>query len=150
MAKIRMFQDTDYKKYVISIGLKDELKENNIWIHPYRVIKTTQEEISESLLKKCKQFTMSIEENSVALPIYTRPIPKKSKGQLFKEKHGYSKTMKRLMAKYEAFGLDEYRKIRAKERKERAAYKKAKHIKVIAGRRSKAERLAMKAQKKKK
>ncbi len=39
-------------------------------------------------------------------------MEEKSKGQLFKENHGYSKTMKRLMQKHKANSLEHYRIIR--------------------------------------
>lgn len=39
-------------------------------------------------------------------------IIEKSKGQLFKERYGYSKTMKRLMNKYNCKTVEEYRIIR--------------------------------------
>lgn len=40
-----------------------------------------------------------------------------TKGQLFKIKFGYSKTMKRLMNQYGVSTLEEYRKIRRKKSK---------------------------------
>lgn len=45
----------------------------------------------------------------------------KSKGQLFKEKYGYSKTMKRLMKKYNCSTVQEYRKIRKNARRARSS-----------------------------
>lgn len=53
-------------------------------------------------------------------------VPKKSNGQKFKEKYGYSKTIKRLLRKH-GVSIEEYRRL-VKERKKRAlALKRDKH-----------------------
>lgn len=43
-------------------------------------------------------------------------VPEKSKGQLFKEKYGYSKTMKRNMLKNKCSSIEEYRALRRAKR----------------------------------
>jgi len=48
----------------------------------------------------------------------------KTKGQLFKEKHGYSKTMKRLMNNYGCTTVEQYRVIRRANVKKRKARSK--------------------------
>lgn len=58
-------------------------------------------------------------------------IPK-SKGQLFKEKTGYSKTMKRLMKKHQVSTVEEYRSIRKNAKKEAAAKIKSARLKKAA------------------
>jgi hypothetical protein len=42
-----------------------------------------------------------------------------TKGELFKTKTGYSKSMKRMMTKYNCKTPDEYRKIRRKNQRDR-------------------------------
>lgn len=64
---------------------------------------------------------MSTEETVVPI------LPKKTKGQIFKEKHGYSLTMKRNMKKYGVTTVEEYRVIRKENKKKR---KKAKAVPV--------------------
>jgi len=44
-------------------------------------------------------------------------VPKKSKGKLFKEAYGYSKTMKRLMQKYHCSSIEQYREVRKRNKK---------------------------------
>jgi hypothetical protein len=57
-------------------------------------------------------------ENGMNSPV-TPVVKKKSNGQLFKEKFGYSKTMKRLMKKHEVSSIAEYKEIRkARKKKE--------------------------------
>lgn len=51
-------------------------------------------------------------------------VKKKSNGQLFKEKFGYSKTMKRLMRKHKVNTLEEYKKIRRARKKKEDAFQK--------------------------
>lgn len=92
---------------------------------------------------------MDTDNNLVALPEYDRRGKRKTNGQIFKEKHGYSKTMKRLAKKYEVT-VEEYRVSRKKKRRERAVDKKQRHMKVIAGRKTKAEMQARRAARKKK
>lgn len=45
-------------------------------------------------------------------------VPTKSKGQLFKEKNGYSKTMKRNMKKHNCRTPEQYRDIRNSRKRE--------------------------------
>lgn len=63
-------------------------------------------------------------------------VPKKSKGQLFKEKVGYSKTMKRLMTKHGVQTPEEYKKIRKERKKAQRKIVAAKHAKAKAGRKA--------------
>ncbi len=49
-----------------------------------------------------------------------------SKGSLFKKKHGYSKTMKRLLHKY-GITLEEYRKLRKEKKHKETLARQAKH-----------------------
>ncbi len=70
-------------------------------------------------------------------------VSKPSKGELFKKKHGYSKTMRKNMKKHDldphvySDSLNEYRGIRKKRRKERKLTMKAKKDKIRAGRKVK-------------
>lgn len=60
--------------------------------------------------------------------------PEKSKGQLFKEKVGYSKTMKRLMTKHGVTSLEEYRAIRKRKKKAQRVVVAGKHSMAKANR----------------
>lgn len=51
-------------------------------------------------------------------------VKKKSNGQIFKEKFGYSKTMKRLMRKHKVNTLEEYKAIRRARKKKEDAFQK--------------------------
>lgn len=64
-------------------------------------------------------------------------VPKKSKGQIFKEKHGYSKTMKRNMKKAGVTSIEDYRKIRKERKKVQSQIAKRKHSVASAQRDSK-------------
>lgn len=63
---------------------------------------------------------MQIDMNSQEQPL----VKKKSNGQLFKEKFGYSKTMRRLMTKHKVSSVEEYRKIRRARKKKEDAFQK--------------------------
>lgn len=63
-------------------------------------------------------------------------VPEKSNGQLFKEKVGYSKTMKRLMTKHGVDTPDEYRAIRKARRKRQQKIKADKHALAKANRKA--------------
>lgn len=64
-------------------------------------------------------------------------VPQKSKGQLFKEKHGYSLTMHRNMRRTGCSTVAEYRKNYSKRRAGEAVAKRNKHMKAVAGRKTK-------------
>lgn len=62
---------------------------------------------------------------------------KPTKGELFKKKHGITKTMKRNMQKYDLVDPDDYRTLRKKRRKTEREAAKTRHIKSKAGRKAK-------------
>jgi hypothetical protein len=64
-------------------------------------------------------------------------VPEKSKGQLFKEKYGYSKTLKRNMKKKGCATPEEYRANYTKRRAKEAQIKRDKHMRAVAGRKTK-------------
>ena len=67
-----------------------------------------------------------------------------TKGELFKKKHGYSRTMAKNMKKHDTFGVDEYRKLRKEKRKQHKKVLAAKKDKVLAGKKVKASTLKKK------
>lgn len=64
-------------------------------------------------------------------------VPQKSKGQLFKEKYGYSLTMHRNMRRIGCLTVTEYRRNYSKHRAGKAVAKRNKHMKAVAGRKTK-------------
>jgi hypothetical protein len=78
-------------------------------------------------------------EKKPTLRSFSRPVVVKkeeSKGQAFKKKIGYSKSMKRLMTKYDVQTLEEYRVIRKKTKSEERKMQKEKHSSALAGRKA--------------
>lgn len=61
----------------------------------------------------------------------------KTKGQLFKERMGYSRTMKNLLAK-KGVSIEEYKKLRKERKKAQLLESDAKHDRARAGRKAKA------------
>lgn len=64
-------------------------------------------------------------------------VPQKSKGQLFKEKNGYSRTMYRNMRRKGCDSVAQYRANYGKRRSANAVTKRNKHMKAVAGRKNK-------------
>ena len=64
-------------------------------------------------------------------------VPEKSKGQLFKEKYGYSKTLSRNMKKKGCTTPQEYRANYKTRRAAEAVVKRAKHMRAVAGQKTK-------------
>jgi hypothetical protein len=60
-----------------------------------------------------------------------------SKGKLFKEKFGYSKTMKRLLKKHGVSSVEEYKGIRKARKKVEAKGRRDHRDKIRAGKKSK-------------
>lgn len=79
---------------------------------------------------------MNATENTVNETETQEAVPQKSKGQLFKEKNGYSLTMYRNMRKQGITSIEEYRLLYKKRRSEAAKIKRAKHAKALAGRKA--------------
>lgn len=67
--------------------------------------------------------------------------PQKSKGQLYKETHGISKTMKNLLLKHSVNTVDEYKVVRKARKKRQNELAKAKRDRVKAGKKSKDTKL---------
>ncbi len=69
--------------------------------------------------------------------IYERDSRKKTKGELFKEKNGYSKTIKRLSTD-KGLTVEDYKRIRRQRKKVEKGVQAAKHDAAKSGRKSKA------------
>jgi len=67
----------------------------------------------------------------------TETVVLKTKGEIFKEKHGYSRTMAKNMAKHETFGVEAYRSLRKRKRKEAKLAAVAKRDKIRAAKKAK-------------
>ena len=80
-----------------------------------------------------KTTTEDVKVEEVVKPV----VPEKSKGQLFKEKYGYSKTLKRNMKRKGASTPQEYRANYRTRRAAEALVKRAKHMKAVAGQKTK-------------